>query len=139
MPAFQLDAASLTRLETAHPKLRTLVEALAATGFAFRVLDSQRGRAAQEEAFRRGNSKARFGQSPHNYTPAIALDLVPLPVDWNNLRPFKDMGAKLKLLATARRIPISWGGDWRTFKDYPHVELHPWREFAKTAKPYEGG
>jgi len=24
------------------------------------------------------------------------------------------------------------------FIDYPHVELHPWREWAKKSKPFEG-
>lgn len=136
MQAYQLDRASALRLQDAHPKLRTLVLALAAEGFEFRVLDSLRDQQDQEAAKARGNSKAGWLQSPHNYVPAIAVDLVPLPVKWNDLAPFKDMGARLKRLAAKLSIPISWGGDWRSFKDYPHVELHPWRDFAKNAAPY---
>jgi len=30
------------------------------------------------------------------------------------------------------RVPIEWGGDWRSFKDGPHWQL-PWAEYPITA------
>lgn len=110
------------------------------------MLDSTRGRAAQEKAFRDGNSKAKFGQSAHNYVPAIAVDLFPKPYSWSNLQAFDALSIVVMNIAKARGVPVRWGGDWnmdgaRTTSDAwdkPHFELHPWREYAKKAKLFEG-
>lgn len=29
----------------------------------------------------------------------------------------------IKSAAAIENVPVIWGGDWRTFKDYPHFEL----------------
>jgi peptidoglycan LD-endopeptidase CwlK len=132
----KLSAASQKRLDAAHPLLIKLFKACISDPMCpdFTVLDSQRGRAAQEKAFSAGNSKAHFGQSPHNWTPSIALDVVPYPIDWEDLPRFKVLGAFVEAKARELGIPISWGGRWRSFKDYPHYELTPWRDFAKKSK-----
>jgi peptidoglycan L-alanyl-D-glutamate endopeptidase CwlK len=132
----KLSAASQKRLDAAHPLLIKLFTACLADPAcpAFTVLDSQRGREAQEKAFNAGNSKAHFGQSPHNWTPSIALDVAPLPIDWENLAAFKALGAFVEAKAAALKIPVGWGGRWKSFKDYPHFELTPWRDFAKKSK-----
>src|SRR5690349_12542941 len=135
MPSFS--AASKKALAQAHPLLQQLF-AEVIKEFDCKVLDAQRGRAKQEEAFRRGNSRAHFGQSPHNYAPAIALDVVPYPLDWEDIPSFKALGKVVKAKAKALQIPISWGGDWSSLKDYPHYELAPWRDFAKKSKLIAG-
>lgn len=135
MPSF--GAASKKSLAQAHPLLQQLFTEVI-KDFDCKVLDAQRGRAKQEEAFKRGNSRAHFGQSPHNWSPAIALDVVPYPIDWNDLARFRKLGALVKKKAAALGIPISWGGDWKSLKDYPHYELTPWRTYAKKSKPFEG-
>jgi len=141
-----LDAASAKRLANAHPLLQKLFKAVAAKT-PIVVLDSQRGRAAQELAFKRGNSKVHFGQSAHNWTPAIALDVCPLPLNWKNTKPFIVLGRDVVMpLAKQMGIPIRWGADFdqdgvllnNSFIDLPHYELTPWRTFAKAAKPFEG-
>lgn len=132
----KLSAASQKRLDAAHPMLVKLFAACLADPAcpAFTVLDSQRGREAQEKAFNAGNSKAHFGQSPHNWSPSIALDVAPLPIDWEDIKAFKTLGAFVEAKAVALKIPVSWGGRWKSFKDYPHFELTPWRDFAKKSK-----
>ena len=132
----KLSAAAQKRLDAAHPLLIKLFTACLADPKcpAFTVLDSQRGREAQEKAFNAGNSKAHFGQSPHNWTPSIALDVAPLPIDWEDLKAFKTLGVFVEAKAVALKIPVSWGGRWKSFKDYPHFELTPWRDHAKKAK-----
>lgn len=143
----KFDAGSAGRLAAAHPLLQKLMNAARAK-VVFSVLDSQRGRAAQELAFKRGNSKVHFGQSAHNWSPSVAVDIVPAAtpnaVDWNDLAAFKNLGKIIVPLAKEMDIPIRWLGDpnmdgspvdgW----DYPHFELHPWRDFAKHCKPYNG-
>lgn len=151
MPVF--GTASKNSLAKAHPLLQQLCnEAIKRVDF--KVLDSQRGRDAQELAFRKGNTKAHFGQSAHNYSPAIAVDLFPAPYDWNNEAAFDNMNriigwydpASGKGLGLAKElgIPIRAGWDWNMdFSksdgwDKPHIELHPWREWAKKVKLYKG-
>lgn len=42
--------------------------------------------------------------------------------DW----PLYDKLAKaMKAAAKAEKVPLEWGGDWKTFKDGPHFQL-PW-------------
>jgi len=110
----------------------------------FKVLDATRGRADQERAFAAGRSKAHFGQSAHNYVPAIAYDLFPAPYDWNNRQSFIDLSKVILRIAKDRGIPIRWGGDWNMDGnlsdgwDMPHYELHKWQDWAKKSKLYEG-
>ena len=80
----KLSAASQRRLDGAHPLLQQVFTAVAPEADIV-ILDSQRGRAAQERAHASGNSRAHFGQSPHNWSPAIALDVAPWPIDWTDL------------------------------------------------------
>lgn len=144
MAAF--DKGSAERLSRAHPLLQKLMNE-AIKQAPFMILDSQRGRAAQELAFRQGRTKAHFGNSAHNWSPSIALDVAPLPVNWKNTTPFVVLGQKIILpIAAAMRIPIRWGADWNmnsnlrdeSFVDMPHYELFPWREFAKKSKLFQG-
>lgn len=133
----KLSAASQRRLDGAHPLLRKLFTEVARDAN-ITILDSQRGRAAQERAFALGNSRAHFGDSAHNWRPALALDVVPYPIDWTDFGRFKVLGALVTVKAKAMGIPISWGGRWTKLKDYPHYELTPWRDYAKKSKPFEG-
>jgi peptidoglycan L-alanyl-D-glutamate endopeptidase CwlK len=147
MPSF--GAQSKAALAALHPDMqRILVEAIKVIDF--RILDAIRGRDAQERAFAKGNSKAHFGQSAHNYEPAVACDLFPAPYDWNDRKAFRALydvigrydpkTGKGKGLALKMKIPLRCGIDWNMDDDVTtsdawdggHYELHPWRSFAKT-------
>lgn len=149
MPTF--GTASKKALAELHPELQRLLnEAIKVTDF--RILDAIRGRAAQERAKAQGNSKAGFGDSAHNYEPAIACDLFPAPYDWNNGKAFRDLYDVLgfydpktghgKGLALKLKIGLRSGKDWNMDEDKTtsdawdggHYELHPWREWAKKSK-----
>lgn len=136
-------ASSMRARQQLHPKLKQLVDA-AIVKVEFKILDATRGRLAQEKAFASGASKVHFGNSAHNWQPAIAMDLFPAPYDWNNKEAFKHLQLDvIRPLAKAMGIPIRQGIDWNGDGnisdgwDMPHVELHPWREWAKTCKLYE--
>lgn len=62
-------------------------------------------------------------KSRHNYNPSQAVDVVPYPIDWNDLERFKAFGDFVKDKAIELDIYIRWGGDWVRFRDYPHYEL----------------
>ena len=133
----QLSAVSARRLAGAHPLLQKLFAAMAAET-PILVLDGQRGRMAQERAFALGHSRAHFGQSAHNWSPAVALDVVPAPLDWSDVPRFRALAALVKAKAAELGVPLAWGGDWPHLKGMPHYELTPWRDFAKQARPFDG-
>lgn len=138
-------ALSQQRLKGAHPLLQQLmVECI--KHYDFLILDSQRGRKAQEDAVRRGTSKVSFGNSAHNWAPSVALDIAPFPLDWHDLARFIELQFDVvRPAAKQLHIPIRQGLDWnmnglitdKEWRDYPHIELHPWREWAhKDCKPF---
>ena len=52
-----------------------------------------------------------------------AVDLVPYPVDWNDLAKFRSIAEAMKQAAKELDVFINWGGDWQKTKDYPHFEV----------------
>jgi peptidoglycan LD-endopeptidase CwlK len=110
------------------------------------VTDTRRGKAAQEKAFASGRSKVHFGESAHNYQPAVAADVYPKPYNPNNLAAIEKLDIIIYKTAKELNIPIRQGvdfdmdGNWHNddFKDRPHTELHPWRDWAKKSKLYFG-
>ena len=52
-----------------------------------------------------------------------AVDVVPLPLDWNNIASFEKLGEKIMQKAEDLGIKIKWGRDFKGLKDYPHFEL----------------
>ncbi len=147
---FHFSSASLAALSKCHPHLQAIAQA-AIRKIDFKVLDSSRGRDAQERAFNGGFSKVHFGDSAHNYLPAIAFDLFPAPYDWDNKQAFIKLSKvvlalpeELGLLGLDDKpLKLRWGGDWdmngdvRDGWDMPHFELHPWRKWSKKSKLYE--
>lgn len=79
-----------------------------------------RGPSDQERAFRTGKSKARFGQSLHNFKPAYAFDIAFLDsegqADWS-FHLFEKMAAILEAFG------LEWGGRWPGLVDGPHFQL----------------
>ena len=87
------------------------------------VICGHRGKASQNKAYYSGHSKLKFPQSKHNKMPSMAVDVCPYPINWNDITSFKILGRVVKRKAKELGISISWGGDWRSFKDYPHYQL----------------
>ena len=129
-------------LEEVHPLLqRVLIDAR--KKIAFELLDGRRNRKDQEKAFNGGFSKVHFGNSAHNYTPALAVDFTPVsPFNWNDLSKFIAIGKVIAASAKALGQSIRWlgdpNGDGKTSDgwDWGHVELNPWRDYKKDCKLY---
>lgn len=129
MPA--LSKRSRDNRDQCHPALRLVIDE-AAKSFDFTVICGVRDKANQETAYRDKKSKARFGQSPHNFEPALAFDAVPYPIDWNDTKRFKAMAEVMKAAAVKVGVKITWGGDFKSFTDMPHFELTGWQSMPKT-------
>lgn len=120
MPKFGLK--SLQNKKTLHPLLQEIVdEAIKHTDFS--IIWGYRTKEKQNEAYAKGNSQLRFPLSKHNRNPSEAMDLVPWPVDWNNIPAFEQLSKLIKWIAKEKEIEIVWGGDWKRFRDYAHYEL----------------
>ena len=120
MPTF--GRKSTERLTQAHPDLQHLFSEIIKT-IDCSVLCGYRGKEEQEAAYRDGNSKLHFPDSKHNHLPSLAVDVAPYPINWQNIERFKSFGEFVKKTAEELGIKIRWGGDFKTWKDYPHYEI----------------
>ncbi|WP_347862361.1 M15 family metallopeptidase [Salimicrobium sp. PL1-032A] len=80
---------------------------------------------------------AKPGQSIHNYGFAIDFCLV---TD-NGRKAVWEVNDDWRRVATvAKGLGFTWGGNWRTFKDYPHLEwTHgmTWQDMKRGASPFD--
>lgn len=142
MPTFSKRSKSV--LNELHPFLQKVALA-AILEIDFVLLDAQRGRAEQTAAYKGGFSKARFGESAHNYEPGLAFDLCPYPVDFDDEVKFIRIHGVITRNAKRLDVPLRWGADWNRngkytdegFRDWGHYELDRWQDFAKHAKLLE--
>lgn len=85
-----------------------------------------RGSEEQNRLFREGRSKARAGESPHNY--GAAVDIIHGTKAWVLTRKqWAIIGHLGKELAVQAGLAVTWGGDWK-FYDPAHWELTDWRK-----------
>ena len=84
----------------------------------FEITDGLRTPEEQRHYYDTGKSKTM--KSKH--LTGHAIDVVPIPVSWEP-EAFYPIAIAMKQASDILDIPIVWGGDWRTFKDYPHFEL----------------
>lgn len=86
----------------------------------------QRGAQDQNRLFVQGRSKAKAGESPHNF--GAAVDLIHGTKGWDLTRKqWEIIGHLGKELAKSLSLKIEWGGDWK-FYDPAHWELKNWRD-----------
>ena len=117
-----LSKTSRQKLNTCHSDLIKLIEAVAAEEKCA-VICGFRGRYEQEKAYYEGKSKAKFGQSKHNLKPSQAVDVVPVPLNWEDIPAFEKLGEKIMAKADEMGIKVKWGKYFKGLVDYPHFEL----------------
>lgn len=97
------------------------------------VICGYRNLEKQTEAYHAGKSKVFYPNSKHNKQPSHAVDVVPYPIDWNDMKRFYHFAGYVKGIADSLGIKIRCGADWdsdndfkdQNFHDLPHFELHP--------------
>ena len=134
-----MDKISIERIQTLHPTIRSKAEndylaanKLLPKNVRLRITQAIRTWDEQEELYAQGRTKkgkivtnAKAGYSWHNY--GLAIDICIL-FDTNNDGTFETASFKVDKywITVANYLKSqgwSWGGDWNTFKDYPHFEL----------------
>lgn len=127
---YRFGSSSKANLSTCHPKLQEILnEAIKHVDFS--VICGHRNKEDQQKAYNEGNSKVQWPNSKHNGIPSRAVDIVPYPVDWDNLKRFAHLGGLIRGIAAEKGIKLRFGFDWdvdgditdHTFMDWPHIEL----------------
>lgn len=127
---YKFGSSSQARLETCHPKIQEILNE-AIKHIDFSVTCGHRNEADQTKAFVENKSKVQWPNSKHNSKPSRAVDIVPYPVDWDNIKRFAHLGGLIRGIAAMKGIKIRCGFDWdmdgditdHDFMDWPHIEL----------------
>lgn len=128
MPKFS--ETSLKNLDQANAPLQEVFHQVIKR-FDCRVICGYRDKEAQEQAFEEGKSTKHFPNSKHNVKPSLAVDVVPWPLDWKDIKRFMQMGYFVLGVAHGMGIKLKWGADWNmnlkisdeTFLDWGHFEI----------------
>lgn len=137
---YKLSNTSLTRLRGVDPRLvRVVQRAIELTDQDFMVLCGVRTREEQNELYAQGRTKpgpivtwtlqSRHLPAADGYGKAV--DLVPYPLDWNDLSKFDAIMRAMFKAADELNVAIRWGADWDRDgvareageSDSPHFEL----------------
>lgn len=125
----------VTRL---HPVVAAKKDELVAlsknAGIDIVITDDFRSTEEQNALYRKGRSdegaivtQVKGGQSYHNYGLAIdfALGAPGGKVLWDLEYDGNRNGKSdwMEVVAIAKRLGFSWGGDWASFRDYPHLQM----------------
>lgn len=127
--AFAFGARSLARLDGVHPDLvKVMKRAIGCSTVDFAVIEGLRTLATQKKYMAAGATRTMNSR----HLTGHAVDIAPyiegkIRWDWPL---FHQIAPVVKKAAAELNIPITWGGDWRSFKDGPHWEL-PWKQYPK--------
>ena len=127
--SFKLGKRSLSNLEGVHPDLIKVVKrAIELTQVDFTVIEGLRTKERQAQLLK--EKKTTTLNSRH--LTGHAVDIVAwvdgtVSWDWKH---YYILEKAVKQAAKELKIPIEWGGDWKTFKDAPHWQL-PFKNYPK--------
>ncbi len=119
---FTLSARSLKRLEGVHPDLARVVHrAIELTSVDFVVTEGLRTKARQRELVAAGASQTMNSRHITGHAVDLAA-LVGGQVRWD-WPLYGKLAEAMKAAAAELKIPLEWGGDWKTLRDGPHFQL----------------
>ncbi|EEO3609202.1 N-acetylmuramoyl-L-alanine amidase family protein, partial [Listeria monocytogenes] len=114
--------------KTTSDKTRNVIKKMAKQGIYLCVAQGYRSKTEQNALYAQGRTKpgsvvtnAKGGQSNHNY--GVAVDLCLYTSDGKNVIWESTTSRWKKVVAAMKAEGFKWGGDWKTFKDYPHFEI----------------
>lgn len=128
-------------LSTCDQRLRRVAERALSYGVMdFSVICGHRSLEEQKQLFAEGKTKidgvTRKGK--HNYSPSLAMDLMPYPAEVNGVNVWRDhqrfhvLAGLIYAAAAEEGVAVRWGGDWdgdgnnadSNFLDLPHFEIN---------------
>ena len=127
--SYALGPRSLERLVGVHPDLvRVVKRAIGESPLDFTVLEGLRTLERQKVLFAKGATRTMNSR----HLTGHAVDLAPVingAVSWD-WPLYNKLALTVFEAAKTEGVPITWGGNWTTFKDGPHWEL-PWEKYPK--------
>lgn len=122
-----LSPTSLKRLQGVHPDLVKVVKRAAEiSDVDFMVTEGLRTLERQKQLVKAGASKTLKSRHLNGHAVDLAV-LLNGKLSWDWPLYYK-LAKWVKQAAAELKVPIEWGGDWRSFKDGPHWQL-PWKEY----------
>ena len=112
-----------------------LVELSKKEGVEIRITSGYRSYAEQQELYNQGRtakSKAAGEKIVTNAKPGTSYHNHSLAIDFVLVNSGYDMGADydedgiadwIEVVTIAKLLGFEWGGDWKSFKDYPHFQM----------------
>lgn len=119
---FNLSKRSQNKLTGVHPELvRVVRRAIAISHTDFTVIEGLRSIERQKSLYNLGQSKTLRSR----HLTGHAVDLAALVDGVINWEPevYANIAQAMKAAASELDVPVQWGGDWKTFKDYVHWQL----------------
>ncbi len=133
-----MDKVSKNRVKLLHPIIRqsvtdAIIKLEEKDGVKIRIVQGLRTFKEQDDLYAQGRTKpgkkitnAKGGQSWHNY--GLAIDFCLLHSDGSiSWSLYEDLDNDKvadweEVVSEFKRRGFSWGGDWKSFKDNPHLE-----------------
>lgn len=125
------------KLASLNDEMRTrtasILQALEDQSFKPKLVYAWRSVEVQRQLVEQGNSQVSFSfhnaQQPSGVPNAYAADIIDRRWAWSG--EAKDNGFWDALGRAAKDEELFWGGNWRTFKDWAHVQLFPNRRLSE--------
>lgn len=120
--SFAFSTRSTRELAAVHPDLkRLMMAAIVNSPIDFMITEGRRTKSKQKALFERGATRTLNSRHLTGHAVDFAA-IVDGQVRWD-WPLYGQIAGHIKEVAKQLTIPIVWGGDWRTFKDGPHIEL----------------
>lgn len=102
---------------------------------AFMVIQTDRSAAEQARNVKRGASGTLYSRhviANNRNGKACAIDMAPVQsngiIPWKRWELFAALNAVMQRAAKELKVPIEWGGNWKSPKDGDHWQL-PWKQY----------
>jgi len=120
-----LNVRSEKNLAGVHPDLVKVVRKACETT-SFVVTEGLRTAERQAQLLKAGATQTLKSRHLTGHAVDLAA-LVGTEIRWD-WPLYAQLAKVVKEAAQQLKIPLEWGGDWKTFKDGPHFQL-PWKEY----------
>lgn len=126
---YKLGKKSLSKLNGVHPDLVKVVKrAIELTECDFTIIEGLRTKERQAQLLK--EKKTTTSNSRHLTGHAVDLAAwVNDTISWD-WKYYHQIADAMKQAASELKIPIEWGGEWKSFPDAPHWQL-PWSKYPK--------